>query len=33
MGTRYKRTSTYDAAEFYAPEDEHAGYEDDNNEH
>lgn len=33
LGKRYKRTSTYDAAEFYAPEDEHAGYEDDNNEY
>jgi hypothetical protein len=33
LGARYKRTSTYDAADFYAPEDEHAGYEDDNNEY
>lgn len=33
FGVTYKKTSTYDAAEFYAPEDEHHGYEDDNNEY
>lgn len=33
FGVTYKKTSTYDAAEFYAPEDEHRGYEDDNNEY
>lgn len=32
LGDAYKQTSTYDAAEFYAPEDEYQGYEDDNNE-
>lgn len=33
VGGTYKSTSTYDAAEYYAPEDEHPGYEDDNNEY
>lgn len=33
LGSTYKSTSTYDAAEYYAPEDEHHGYEDDNNEY
>ncbi|GAB6053111.1 hypothetical protein JCM17960_19310 [Magnetospira thiophila] len=32
LGDRYKKTQVYDAAEYYAPEDEYAGYEDDNNE-
>lgn len=32
LGDRYKRTYTYDAAEFYAPEDAYHEYEDDNNE-
>lgn len=32
LGDRYKKTSTYDAAEFYAPEDTYYGYEEDNNE-
>ncbi len=32
LGATYKKSSTYDAAEFYAPEDEYRGYEDDNNE-
>ena len=32
LGATYKSTSTYDAAQYYAPEDDHWGYEDDNNE-
>ncbi|KWI50893.1 hypothetical protein WM06_17050 [Burkholderia cepacia] len=32
LGEPYTKTSTYDAAEFYAPEDDYNGYEDDNNE-
>jgi hypothetical protein len=35
LGSTFKNTSTYDAAEYYAPlpeYDEYAGYEDDNNE-
>jgi hypothetical protein len=32
LGERYKRTHVYDAAEYYAPQDDYAGYEDDNNE-
>lgn len=32
LGDRYKKTQVYDAAEYYAPNDEFAGYEDDNNE-
>ncbi len=32
LGDTYKATFTYDAAEYYAPEDEHAGYEPDFNE-
>jgi len=32
LGDRFKRTYTYDAAEFYAPEDAFHEYEDDNNE-
>jgi len=33
LGDRYKKTQVYDAAEYYAPEDNYAGYEDDNNEY
>lgn len=33
LGATYKSTSTYDAAEYYAPEDEHPGFDDDNNEY
>lgn len=33
LGATYKSTFTYDAADYYAPEDEHRGYEDDNNEY
>lgn len=33
LGATYKATSTYDAAEYYAPEDEHPGFDDDNNEY
>lgn len=33
LGDRYKKTQIYDAAEYYAPEDDYAGYEDDNNEY
>lgn len=32
LGDRYKKTLVYDAAEYYAPEDDYYGYEDDNNE-
>lgn len=32
LGDTFKVTSTYDAADYYAPEDQYAGYEDDNNE-
>jgi hypothetical protein len=32
LGDRYKKSQVYDAAEYYAPEDSYAGYEDDNNE-
>jgi hypothetical protein len=32
LSDRYKKTQFYDAAEYYAPEDEYYGYEDDNNE-
>jgi len=32
LGDRYKKTQVYDAAEYYAPSDEHEGYEEDNNE-
>ena len=32
LGDRYKKTQVYDVAEYYAPEDDYAGYEDDNNE-
>ncbi|MER8554965.1 hypothetical protein NKH69_33190 [Mesorhizobium sp. M0976] len=31
-GERYKKTQVYDAAEYYAPQDNYEGYEDDNNE-
>jgi hypothetical protein len=33
LGSTYKSTSTYDAAEYYAPEDEYQGFDDDNNEY
>jgi hypothetical protein len=33
LSDRYKKTLVYDAAEYYAPEDEYAGYEEDNNEY
>jgi len=33
LGATYKSTSTYDAANYYAPEDEHPGFDDDNNEY
>jgi len=32
LGATYKSTSTYDTADYYAPEDDYRGYEDDNNE-
>lgn len=32
LSDRYKKTQVYDAAEYYAPEDEYFGYEEDNNE-
>ena len=32
LGDTYKKTSTYDAAEYYKPDDEHPDWEDDNNE-
>jgi hypothetical protein len=32
LGDRYKSTSTYDAAEYYAPEDRYPDFEEDNNE-
>lgn len=32
LGDRYKKTQVYNAAEYYAPDDDYAGYEDDNNE-
>jgi hypothetical protein len=32
LADRYKKTQVYDAAEYYAPDDDYAGYEDDNNE-
>ncbi len=32
LGDRYKNTLTYDAADYYAPQDEFDGYEEDNNE-
>jgi hypothetical protein len=32
IGSRYKKTSVYDAAAYYAPNDELHEYEDDNNE-
>jgi len=33
LADRYKKTQVYDAAEYYAPHDNYAGYEDDNNEY
>ena len=32
LGDRYKKTEVYDAAQYYAPEDDYVGYEEDNNE-
>jgi hypothetical protein len=32
LGDRYKKTQVYDAAEYYAPDDRYADYEEDNNE-
>lgn len=32
LGATYKSTSTYDAADYYAPDDDFQGYEEDNNE-
>ncbi|AWC22390.1 hypothetical protein CO731_01848 [Aminobacter sp. MSH1] len=32
LSDRYKKTQTYDAAEYYAPADDWSNYEDDNNE-
>ena len=32
LGARYKKTNIYDAADYYAPEDDFSQYEDDNNE-
>ena len=32
LGDQYKKTVTYDAAEYYAPNDDYAEFEDDNNE-
>jgi len=32
LGERFKRTLSYDAAEYYAPDDEYPEFEDDNNE-
>nr|WP_295831247.1 hypothetical protein [uncultured Azospirillum sp.] len=32
LGERYKKTQTYDAAEYYAPMDDYFEYEEDNNE-
>jgi hypothetical protein len=33
LGDRYKKTQVYDAAEYYAPKDDYAGHDDDNNEY
>jgi len=33
LGATYKSTSLYDAADYYAPEDPHEEFEDDNNEY
>jgi transcription elongation factor Elf1 len=32
LGERYKKTQIYDASEYYEPNDDYAGYEEDNNE-
>ncbi|MCK6685927.1 MAG: hypothetical protein L6R30_26325 [Thermoanaerobaculia bacterium] len=32
LGSPYKATTTYDAAEYYAPDDPYRGFDDDNNE-
>jgi hypothetical protein len=33
LGDLYKSTSTYDAAEYFAPDDQYSGFDDDNNEY
>lgn len=33
LGSTFKVTSSFDAADYYAPEDKYSGYEDDNNEY
>jgi hypothetical protein len=33
LGDRYKKTQVYDAAAYYAPEDEYPEFEEDNNEY
>jgi len=33
LGAPYKSTSTYNAADYFAPDDQYAGFEDDNNEY
>lgn len=32
LSDRYRKTQVYDAAEYYAPEDDYSGYDEDNNE-
>jgi len=32
LADRYKKTQVYDAAEYYAPQDDYHGFEEDNNE-
>jgi hypothetical protein len=33
LGSQYTQTNTYDAASYFAPDDEHEGFDDDNNEY
>jgi hypothetical protein len=33
LGVPFKSTSTYDAADYFAPDDQYAGFDDDNNEY
>lgn len=33
LADRFKKTTTYDPAEIYVPDDDYSGYEDDNNEY
>ncbi len=33
LGTPYKSTSTYDAADYFASDDQYPGFDDDNNEY